>query len=231
MTNSNEYAPGDLKLCVEFVKTHLAPPFPALVTGETSLRMGAGVIRSCEDSLALAAAVEERLGVQVDVAACHTIRALAAAVGHAREAANVRASESPPARVPTRQVAQRRRASGPFHEIELGARSLPFRSSRPWQAATHVGTEDGLLRLDLHGLDDDLAWQTLQIVGRSQAGRTVRLVHGRGLHSRGKAKLKQLVRRWAANLAADGLGAIADQKEGHLDVRIGGYTNTTSCGS
>tara|TARA_B100001113_G_scaffold341821_1_gene327373 strand:+ start:136 stop:870 length:735 start_codon:yes stop_codon:yes gene_type:complete len=81
-----------------------------------------------------------------------------------------------------------------FASVEDKARSLPWADESPWTAMTHVRRDRGVLTVDLHDLDLPLAKLVIEqvIVSREWLGR-VRIITGRGLHSKTIPKLRPMV--------------------------------------
>ena len=78
--------------------------------------------------------------------------------------------------------------------IEDEAQSLPWAEESPWTTASHIRRDRGVLSLDLHDLDVPQARKAVEVViaGRSWLGR-IRIVTGRGLHSKTIPKLRPMV--------------------------------------
>lgn len=100
-----------------------------------------------------------------------------------RRLANVEVSVDPLARL---QMA--------LQPVEDAALSLPWASESPWAVDTHVRRDRGVMTVDLHDLDRPQAREVVEILiaGRPWIGR-VRIITGRGLHSKTIPKLRPMV--------------------------------------
>ncbi len=78
--------------------------------------------------------------------------------------------------------------------LEHQAAQLPWASEKVWTTASHVRVDRGTLTVDMHELDLELARQVLEkiIASREWIGR-VRIVTGRGLHSKTLPKIRPMV--------------------------------------
>tara|TARA_B100001996_G_scaffold18433_1_gene15155 strand:- start:218 stop:997 length:780 start_codon:yes stop_codon:yes gene_type:complete len=81
-----------------------------------------------------------------------------------------------------------------FYPVEEKAQSLPWAAESPWTTTTHVRRDRGVLTIDLHDLDLSLAKSVVDsiIASRDWLGR-VRIITGRGLHSKTIPKLRPMV--------------------------------------
>ena len=80
-----------------------------------------------------------------------------------------------------------------LHPIEEAASSLPWADEKPWTIASHVRRDRGVLTVDLHDLDLKQARAVVEhiIASRDWLGR-IRIVTGRGLHSKGIPKIRPM---------------------------------------
>ncbi len=78
--------------------------------------------------------------------------------------------------------------------LEHQAAQLPWASEKVWTTASHVRVDRGTLTVDMHELDLEMARQVLEkvIASREWIGR-VRIVTGRGLHSKTLPKIRPMV--------------------------------------
>ena len=80
-----------------------------------------------------------------------------------------------------------------LHPIEESATSLPWADERPWTISSHVRRDRGVLSVDLHDLDLNQSKTILELIIGSRAwlGR-VRIITGRGLHSKSVPKIRPM---------------------------------------
>jgi hypothetical protein len=81
-----------------------------------------------------------------------------------------------------------------FMPVEEEAQSLPWASEQPWTTASHIRRDRGVLTVDLHALGVPQARTVVEqiIASREWVGR-VRIITGRGLHSKTIPKLRPMV--------------------------------------
>jgi hypothetical protein len=217
-----------VEACIQLVVAVLRPRFPKLVRRGTSLLPGRCVVRSIEDQFALAAAVQERFDVFVDMSRCTTIDDLAREIAARRAAPPIRRPDDPDlvATLISRPAVRRGelgevdRLRSALHSVGSRAEGLPWRSRHAWNLSTHVRRERGVLCVDLHGLSCSLTSDALEIARQAAAGTTVRFVHGQGRHSEGRGKLRELVRITVGAWVTDGRARLIEQADGHIDLNF-----------
>ena len=80
-----------------------------------------------------------------------------------------------------------------LHPIEEAATSLPWADDSPWTIASHVRRDRGVLTVDLHDLDLKQSKAVVEhiVESRDWLGR-IRIVTGRGLHSKSVPKIRPM---------------------------------------
>ena len=80
-----------------------------------------------------------------------------------------------------------------LHPIEEAATSLPWADESPWTIASHVRRDRGVLTVDLHNLDLKQSKAVVEhiVESRDWLGR-IRIVTGRGLHSKTVPKIRPM---------------------------------------
>jgi len=88
--------------------------------------------------------------------------------------------------------------------VESSAARLPWAAVSPWTRESHVRHERGTLTLDLHDLDQPQAREAVEAVFalRDDLGR-VRIITGRGKHSKTAPKLRPMVIEMLREVADD----------------------------
>ena len=94
-----------------------------------------------------------------------------------------------------------------FRDIESEAKLLPWADENPWRLRTHVGIENSVPIVDLHGLSSKLAKKLLRayirLANKMEAGACI-FITGQGAHSLGEPTLRKI--------AISVLGAAAQEK-------------------
>ena len=104
--------------------------------------------------------------------------------------------------------------------IETAARRLPWASRTPWVLRERVRSEQGVETIDFHHLSCSLVEDALDALLKHRRGRRLRLVHGRGTHSRGPARLRDLVRDRVQGWLMVGYARWVEKAEGHIDIEL-----------
>ena len=119
---------------------------------------------------------------------------------------------------------------GALRDIERRARDLPWAGTPgdgdTWTTRAYVRAEQGLPVVDLHDLDRRLAVDVVSLVlqQRGRIGPEVRLITGRGSHSKGG---KGVLREAVIGALQDAGVAYDDSAPGHLDVQLTAAARTS----
>lgn len=202
------------------LKPFAAGPFERLFMPTASIALGSAMAPDCCTRLELLAAIGDEFGVTLWAEPQTVIEAVQQLVALISGDAGQQPCVVPQqeARVAAPETVGPLRLE--LREIQRQAALLPWAQVSSWTVADNVRREDGLECIDLHGLSIALTSKVLYAVALHERGRTYRLVHGQGHHSRNGAVLRDAVRRQADCLADARRLRVLDQQPGHLDVLV-----------
>lgn len=95
----------------------------------------------------------------------------------------------------SKKMSDVKRLQDAFVDIESAAKLLPWADENPWKVRTHVGLENNVPIIDLHGLSSKLGKKLLRLLirtaSRLETGACI-IITGQGTHSIGEPTLRKI---------------------------------------